>query len=60
MSEAVVHGYPHGGMFLGRGVKTNNIVTRDGVVKEAVEAAALSAQGRDRRPSEHGRSRRSP
>ena len=43
MSEAVVHGYPHGGMFLGRGVKTNNIVTRDGVVKEAVEAAALSA-----------------
>ncbi len=52
MSEGFVAEHFHGGMFPERALKTNNIVTRDTAVKEAVEAveaAALSAQGRDRR-----------
>jgi hypothetical protein len=49
MSDSFVAWQFHGGMFPGRALKTNNIVTRDTAVKEAVEAAALSAQGRDRR-----------
>ena len=40
MSENVIGKHPHGGMFPGREVKTNNIVTREAAVKGAVEAAA--------------------